>query len=153
MSARCGQCGAAVGEPARCRNGHPQPLDTLGRLAALLGENVDYDLLADKVAERLRGFVPDLVAQVPADPDTLVSAAELARLTGMSTRWVYDHKQELGVIPAGKGARPRLRFDPALARARLAARDGEGEEPARAAPTARPLQGKVPLLDVKGRAA
>ena len=150
MSARCGKCDAPVEDPARCSNGHAQPLDTPARLAALIGENVDYDLLADKVAERLRGFVPDLVAQVPADPRALVSAAELARLTGMSTRWVYDHKLQLGAIPAGKGARPRLRFDPALARARLAARDGEGVEPARWAP---PRSSSVPLLPVNNRVA
>jgi len=139
-----------VEDPARCSNGHAQPLDTPARLAALIAENVDLDVLADKVAERLRGFVPDLVAQVPADPGALVSAAELARLTGMSTRWVYDHKVELGAIRAGKGARPRLRFDPALARARLIARDEETAAPAWRPP---PRSSSVPLLPVKDRAA
>jgi hypothetical protein len=151
VSARCGKCGAPVEDPARCSNGHAQPLDTPARLAALIGENIDLDLLADKVAERLRGFVPDLVAQVPADPETLVSARELARLTGMSTRWVYDHKQELGAIPAGNGARPRLRFDPGLARARLAGREEEGVKPARWEPP--PRSSSVPLLPVRDRAA
>jgi hypothetical protein len=151
MSARCGKCGASVEEPARCRNGHAQPLDTLARLAAMTAEEIDYDALAEKVAERLRQFIPDLVAQVPAEPGTLVSAGELARSTDMSTRWVYDHQDELGVIRTGKGPRPRLRFDRDRALALLAAR-GAPPEPARPQPPRR-LPGSVPLLPVKDRAA
>jgi hypothetical protein len=143
MSVRCDTCGAPVNEPARCTNGHAQRvIDPLERLA---------DLLAGRLAKRL---VPTLVAQVRLEPTrpALVSAAELARLTGMSKRWVYDHSDELGAHRTGTGPRPRLRFDPVLAIANLTARDvEEGSAPATAPrPRAHTLPISVPLLPVRG---
>jgi hypothetical protein len=112
MSAQrlCRKCRGRVTEPARCINGHDQSDVGLGRFAEMLGEQIDYDLLAAKVAERLRTFVPDLVAAV-SDDSQLVDTHAIARMTSMSERWVYDHKDELGVIKAGSGPRPRLLFD------------------------------------------
>lgn len=144
MRARCDKCGARVDEPARCTNGHAQRVtDPVERLA---------DLLAECLAER---FVPALVAQAPLEPTTpgtLVSAAELARLTGMSQRWVYDHADELGVHKTGKGPRPRLRFDPGLALSKLSAHDTEETSTPATVPTplAPALPAGVPLLPVRG---
>lgn len=147
---RCPKCRGRVAEPAHCVNGHPQPDDPYERLAAVLGEHIDYDRLADLVAARLRGFVADLAAQVP-EPGQLVDAHAVARLTGMSERWVYDHANELGAIKAGDGTRPRLRFDPGLVRARLDQRNVDAPPPQQA-PAPRRLP-PAELLPVKGRAA
>lgn len=125
---KCPQCRGQVTEPARCINGHDQPDDPYERLAAMLGEHIDYDRLAELVAARLREFVTDLAAQVP-EPEQLVDAHTVARLTGMSERWVYDHADELGAVRAGDGPRPRLRFDPGLVRAKLKRRNGDAPAP------------------------
>jgi hypothetical protein len=146
---KCAKCRGRVTEPSRCINGHPQPDDSYERLAAVLGEQIDYDRLAELVAGRLRGFVADLAAQVP-EPGRLVDAHAVARLTGMSERWVYDHADELGAIKAGDGTRPRLRFDPGLVRARLEESNGDGPTPQTPAPRRLP---PAELLPVKGRAA
>ena len=147
MSTRCRRCGAPVDEPARCGNGHAQPTDPYERMAELLGENIDYDRLAGLMAARVRGFVTDMVAQVP-EPGQLVDANTIARLTGMSQRWVYDHADELGAIKTGAGTRPRLRFDPGLVRARLDQRNGNAPESQ--APPPRRLAANA-LLPVKGK--
>lgn len=156
MSARCAKCAAPVEDPARCSNGHAQPLDqplaTPERLAQMIGENLDYDELADKVADRLRRFIPDLVAAVPAEPAGLVDASEISLMLGKKPGWVYRHKDHLGVVRLGNGPRPRLGFNPDLVMARLAAGEDacsrvQGEPP-------RPLPAaKVPLLPIKDRAA
>jgi hypothetical protein len=151
MSARCRKCGAPVDEPARCANGHAQPTDPYERMAELLAENIDYDLLAGLVAARLRGFVTDLVTQVP-EPGQLVDANTISRLTGMSARWVYDHADELGAIRAGAGTRPRLRFDPGRVRARLEQRNGSDPAPQAPAHASRRLP-RAELLPVRNRTA
>lgn len=121
------RCGARVHEPAHCTNGHPQSLvDPVERLAQFLGDRIDYEQLADLVAARLRAFVSDMAAQA-AGPGRLVDAGTVARLTGMSRRWVYDHAGELGAVKAGNGDRPRLRFDPDLVRARMSS-DAHGSQ-------------------------
>lgn len=56
-----------------------------------------------------------------AEPDELISAAEVARRLGRSPDWVYAHADELGAIRLGDGPRPRLWFDPAEVKRRLAA--------------------------------
>ena len=45
----------------------------------------------------------------------LVDAIELARRFGIERSWVYSHAIELGAVKLGNGAKPRLRFDPAVA--------------------------------------
>jgi hypothetical protein len=149
---RCRKCHGRIAEPARCVQGHHQPDAPYERLAEVLAENIDYDRLAEKVAERLRGFVVDLAAQVPADPAGLVTVRELARLVGMSERWVYDHSEQLGVVRTGSGSRPRLRFDPERALALLAEHDGEAPAVAAQKLERRELPA-ADLLPVRGRAA
>lgn len=54
-------------------------------------------------------------------PRGLIDAAELARRTGLSRAWIYEHADLLGAIKIGTGPKPRLRFDPqALGEAILA---------------------------------
>lgn len=74
--------------------------ELLGRLA---------DLLADRVVERLMPWL------VPGQ-GRLISAREVARMTGMTRRWVYDHAGDLGAVPLGTGPTPRLGFHPARVR-------------------------------------
>jgi hypothetical protein len=45
-------------------------------------------------------------------PDSLIDVAELARQTGLSRTWIYEHARELGAIRLGDGPRSRLRFNP-----------------------------------------
>jgi hypothetical protein len=146
MSARCKRCGGPVDEPARCTNGHPQPTDPYDRLAELLEEKINYERLAGLVAARLRAFASDLVAEVP-EPAQLVDANTIARLTGMSPRWVYDHAAELGAIRTGAGTRPRLRFDPGLVRARLEHRNGDPPQVQAPAPRRLPAADLLPVED------
>ncbi len=92
-------------------------------------------------------------------PDTgLLSPAELARRLGRSRDWIYANAELLGAIRVGNGERPRLYFDFALARERLAARSAKANgrrEPSETKPRRRPRRqsGGVELLPVKGRAA
>jgi hypothetical protein len=76
-------------------------------LARLVAERIviDYEVLADKLAERLR--------VAAADAPRRISAAECSRLFGYSPRWWREHKAEFGAVPMAEGPRPRLGFDPA----------------------------------------
>jgi hypothetical protein len=147
MSARC-KCGAPVEEPARCLNGHAQvSADPLNRLADLVA-----DRLADRIAERLDRIAAGFAAVSVTEPAGLVDANEIARVTGMSPRWVYDHADVLGVIRAGNGDRPRLRFDPVLVRARME-QHNVGGSPAPPSPATPQRIPAAELLPVKDRAA
>jgi hypothetical protein len=75
----------------------------------------DLRQLAREVAKELRD--DDL-----ATPGRMVDANELARLLSVTPRWVREHAALLGGerLP-GSGEAPRWRFDPARARAALAA--------------------------------
>ena len=61
----------------------------------------EREAIAERVAELVR---------TDEKPDGLVDAAEVARRVGRSRDWVYAHRHELGVVPLGKGPRPRLGF-------------------------------------------
>jgi hypothetical protein len=78
-----------------------------GRRLALACELVDddrpLDALVDRLAARLSAVEPS-----PA----LLDTREVARRTGKTRRWVYDHVRELGAVPLGSGPRPRLGFSP-----------------------------------------
>jgi hypothetical protein len=76
------------------------------------------DLLAGLVAERL---APLLTSGTPAHQEGLVDAHEIARRTGRSRWWVYEHAGELGAVRLGSGSRPRLGFWPSRADAYLQA--------------------------------
>jgi hypothetical protein len=111
------------------------------RQLVLIGEGAsDRDLLgelADLLADQLR---PRLSATAPERGEALVDAREIARLTGRTRRWVYDHAGELGAVPLGSGSRPRLAFSPAGVAAKLEAASKPGPPlpaPTRAQPQRR----------------
>jgi hypothetical protein len=66
--------------------------------------------------------VVELIHAEGSSPSTrrLVNAATLAAELGVDRSWVYAHRVELGAIQLGTGAKPRLRFDPEVARDVLA---------------------------------
>jgi hypothetical protein len=85
------------------------------------GEPADYDdaaldrladLLAHRLAVRLGGLMPE-------QSESLVDAAEIARLHCKTRWWVYQHAGELGAVRLGSGPRPRLGFSPARVAAAL----------------------------------
>jgi hypothetical protein len=66
----------------------------------------------------------------------LVDAATLAAELGVDRSWVYAHRSGLGAIRLGTGSKPRLRFDPEVARKVLARPAGkESQAPKTRAPT------------------
>lgn len=107
----------------------------------------------DAIARRVIELLPrDVTARVE-----LVDGAELARRLGVQRSWVYTHAIELGAIRLGGGSRPRLRFDPQLAIARIRDRveHGVAERPVRRQPRARPgsTSHRPQLLPIKGGGA
>jgi hypothetical protein len=62
-------------------------------------------------------------------PESLIDVAELARRTGLSRTWIYEHARDLGAIRLGDGPRARLRFNPDTVKRLL-----EGEPPRRPQP-------------------
>lgn len=59
--------------------------------------------------------VAALLRHGPAVPaERLLTAKDVAERFHVDRGWVYAHARELGVIRIGGGARPRLRFDPAV---------------------------------------
>jgi hypothetical protein len=75
--------------------------DPLERLAGLL---------AGRIVERL---APLLASSTSGRSEVLVDAHEIARRTGRSRWWVYEHAGELGAVRLGAGPRARLGFWPA----------------------------------------
>jgi hypothetical protein len=76
------------------------------------------DELADELTDRLAGRIADEVAArlegtSHGRREGLINAQEVARRTGRTRDWVYDHQGELGAIRIGSGPKPRLGFDPA----------------------------------------
>ncbi len=82
-----------------------------GRRLALACELVDDDRLLDILADRLADRLAARLSAVEP-PAALLDAREVARRTGKTRRWVYDHARELGAVPLGSGPRPRLGFSP-----------------------------------------
>jgi hypothetical protein len=103
--------------------------------------------IAQRVAQLLRHDPP------PHDdtdkPRDLMDAGQLAKHLGLTRAWVYEHAQDLSAIQIGNGPQPRLRFDPALAREALHARQYY-DQPARPVgrPRRRTTATSVPLLPV-----
>jgi|HubBroStandDraft_6_1064221.scaffolds.fasta_scaffold50649_2 hypothetical protein len=79
------------------------------RLSA--SELVANDRLLDTLADRLADRLIERFS-APERQEGLVDAREIARLTGKTRRWVYEHARELGAVPLGTGSRPRLGFSP-----------------------------------------
>jgi hypothetical protein len=80
---------------------------------------LDPDSL-DDLAHRIADLVGGQLEPPPprragaAEEGRLLTAAQVAERWGIDRSWVYDHAEQLGVRRLGTGARPRLRFDPAL---------------------------------------
>ena len=68
----------------------------------------DLTALADLIAARV---VVALAAEPRGSLPELIDAAEVARRFGVTSEWVRENADRLGVIRLGTGARPRLRFD------------------------------------------
>lgn len=92
--------------------------DPLGAVEVPLAElaGIVADLVAERVLKRVTPLLgPDSAAE------ELVDAKEIARRTGCSRWWVYEHAPELGAIKLGTGQNPRLAFSPTRVHAYLAA--------------------------------
>jgi hypothetical protein len=74
-------------------------------------ELVDDDGLLDALADRLADRLAARLSAVEPPP-ALLDAREVARRSGKTRRWVYDHARELGAVALGSGPRPRLGFSP-----------------------------------------
>jgi hypothetical protein len=112
----------------------------------------DIEAVAARVVEMLRREGPARAA-----PD-LVDAATLARILNVERDWVYAHARELGAVRLGDGPKARLRFDPARARAALAAREQHAQPPPDKPPRGRrgrPRRQSVPagVRLIQGRAS
>lgn len=113
------------------------------------------DALADLIAERLAARFE---AITPEPFEGLVDAREIARATGRSRAWVYEHSSELGAVRLGSGPRPRLGFSRARVEAYVKAAGeppGPPPLPVRAQPQRRRRAGHtstgVELLPINGR--
>ena len=87
------------------------------------------EAIATRVIELL-----DEHAQHALHPESLVNVGELARRTGLSRTWIYEHSRELGAIRLGGGPRARLRFNPDTVKRLL---EREAPQPKAAPPTRR----------------
>lgn len=86
--------------------------------------------LVEAVALRVVELLEERQAAAqPALAASLVDAATLAGVLGVTVEWVYDHAEELSVRRLGTGPRPRLRFDVGEARSALACSAGSGSQP------------------------
>ena len=96
--------------------------------------------LADMIASRLSHPQPDdrALSETPHTPVPrlasekealeLVDVATLARMLGVSRRFIYEHQAEMGVIKLGKGLRAPLRFDLETARTAMCCSSGRGSQ-------------------------
>jgi hypothetical protein len=104
----------------------------------------------DAIARRVVELLEHLAAGA-REPVALIDGGELARRTGVSRTWIYQHAEALGAIRLGDGPRARLRFHPDAV-GRLAV-DGTPERPQRPSPPTRPPRtaypGDVELLPIK----
>lgn len=113
--------------------------------AALHLDEASVEAVAHRVAELLRG--EDV-------GEGMIDVAEVARRFDVSSDFVYDHADDLGVVRMGSGPKARLRFDPNQVEQCLAALQRTEATPA--TPTRRRRRrksaGSVDLLPISGRA-
>ena len=98
--------GAGSARPRRRRASTGRRLRP-GVVTMAVPDGIPLPELAREVAALLRQG-----AAAPAE--RLLTAKEVAERFNVDRGWVYAHARELGVIRIGGGARPRLRFDPAV---------------------------------------
>jgi hypothetical protein len=102
------------------------------------------EAIAKRVAELLAAAGSGTTAA------TLIDAGELARRTGISRTWIYQHAAELGAIRLGDGPRARLRFDPCAVESCLAQTPPPGRLPAPIRPRPRATKlSDTDLLPIK----
>lgn len=82
-------------------------------------DHEDIEAIAERAAHHLVGLLDLLELPSPRRREALIDASEVARLTGRTRQWVYDHQGELGAIRLGSGPKPRLGFDPQRVLARM----------------------------------
>jgi hypothetical protein len=92
---------SSPGEPT---NGSHGPGSSIGSTERL-GDG-DVERIAQRTVELLLEHLG-----ATDSPTRIVDAAYIARRFGVERKWVYQHKNDLGALPMGKGRRPRLRFD------------------------------------------
>jgi len=110
----------------------PHPVDeAIGLHAPAVAELSQQciEAIATRVIELLHEH-----AQQLQHPESLINVAELARRTGLSRTWIYEHSRELGAIRLGGGPRARLRFNPDTVKRLL---EREPPQPKAAPPTRR----------------
>lgn len=78
----------------------PRPIEVVELAPATI------EAIATRIAELLRNGADHAIA------GSLIDAAELARRSGVSRTWIYQHAEELGAIKLGTGPKARLRFQP-----------------------------------------
>ena len=61
-------------------------------------------------------------AQARASDQVFLDVKGVAELVGFSVDWVYEHKDEFGVMRCGDGPKPRLRFRSDLVHAAMETR-------------------------------
>jgi hypothetical protein len=106
------------------------------------------------------GALPSM-AQHPQRTESFdATASDIAQRLGLSADWVREHADALGGVRVGTGARPRHRFNIAVADERIAAmRSGAQQvapkrpEPERKRRRRKHAQSNVPLLPIKGKKA
>ena len=96
------------------RNTMGTTLENAPRRSAITPPGEPVELGAATI-EAIATRVAELLARRQVEPSTaspLVDAGELARRTGTSRAWIYQHARELGAIRLGDGPNARLRFPP-----------------------------------------
>ncbi len=93
------------------------------RHASATLDAASVEAVARRVVELMRGE-----GASSSSSRGLVDAATLAAELGVTRSWIYEHRDELGAVQLGTGAKPRLRFD--VQRAREALIGGSQRPPA-----------------------
>jgi hypothetical protein len=127
-------------------------------LEAIKALTSEVRALRDEVAElRERHHVHARTHGDPGGSGEKVDAQAVAEALGVSRQWVYGNAARLGgerLTPTGEGKRPRWRFDLDVARAALAGRQVEADEPVTSPPRRRRRPAApVELLPIAGKDA
>jgi hypothetical protein len=141
----CDGCGERYIEPApEPKPAKPDPLPQRKLLHVVIRQQ-------QELIRRL-----DALERAAHAEDELVDVAEMARRTGRSRDWLYDHADELGAIRLGSGPKAAINFNPAITRERyrtLAVGNGNGRAPAPQPSRPRKRRakgGEVELLPIRG---
>ena len=75
------------------------------------GERAVVDALPARLhPDDIEAIALRVAAALTQETRPFLSAQQVADRYGMTREWVYLHKNELGAVPLGTGAKPRLRF-------------------------------------------